>query len=98
MESVPQEENDYTARVVKKIETYCHNDWEPNYSMVEFCINQQREGINKLVDVLAGIRSDTPEASIMSRCREDWFDTSRPNATMTLFCFERNREALNRLR
>jgi hypothetical protein len=67
------------------IRSNCFKQWNTNYRMVEFCIEQQTEALSKL--------QRTSSSPIMSRCRDQWNENYR----MINFCIEQQSDSANRL-
>lgn len=62
----------------------CRREWGTNYRMVEYCINQQQESLNRI----GGKRGH-----ILDQCRQEWGDNYR----MVEYCTNQQTEAKRRL-
>ena len=67
------------------IKRNCYKKWGTNYSMVEFCIKDQLEGLMNL--------NRTRNSPIKSRCIDKWGE----NYSMIVFCIKDQSEAARRL-
>lgn len=64
------------------IKADCEAKWGTNYRMIKYCVNQQAEAVNSLVD--ADIDNE-----IMSMCRNKWGNNFR----MVKYCVNQQSEA-----
>lgn len=78
----------------------CAADWPDDYSMQEFCINQQVEAAQRLNAVIEryGTKGETAESRVLDKCASDWQKGDGFDYTMVEFCWNQQAEALNRLR
>ena len=95
--SVPSDaaEADEAERIVKDITTDCTTEWPGDYTMIEWCRDQQIEAITKLVVLVPEPESDP----VLVSCVGEWSDEKRvtPDYVMILWCYEQQTGAKSRL-
>lgn len=88
------------AGVPEGVKEYCAEDWPNDYSMQEFCVDQQTEAALKLKAVIERYQGapNSPEYRALGKCVEDWEKGTSYDFTMVEFCWNQQVEAMNRLR
>lgn len=85
------------ADTMAGIKADCLGEWEGNYRMQEFCINQQLTSFNVLVRINnSGLNNE--EKAILATCLGEWESANGSNWRMVKYCYEKQHEAYERLK
>ncbi|TIM94398.1 MAG: hypothetical protein E5Y34_30920 [Mesorhizobium sp.] len=84
------------ADTMAGIKAACTADWPGDYSMQEFCINNQVESYNHLVQINNGNQNDD-EKAMLGKCLGDWKTATGSDWSMVEFCYKDQHEAYERL-
>jgi hypothetical protein len=74
---------------------HCEREWPDNFEMQEYCLGQQRDGINQYIDVRdsMGVRLK----AALRRCVDEWAPPGDANFEMVGYCAKQQADAYHRL-
>lgn len=78
------------------IKAACTAEWPGDYSMQEFCINNQVKSYNHLVQI-KNSGQNGEEKGMLVKCLDDWKTATGSDWTMVEFCYKNQHEAYERL-
>ncbi|RVD64210.1 hypothetical protein [Mesorhizobium sp. M7A.F.Ca.ET.027.03.2.1] len=91
----PEPEPAKTDSTMSEIRTNCAAEWQGDYRMQEYCINQQTEALQAMKPVAD---SATPvEREILGKCANEWRKPVGFDYRMVKYCYEKQIEAYRRL-
>ncbi|MDX8517972.1 hypothetical protein RFN30_07015 [Mesorhizobium sp. VK23D] len=91
----PEPEPAKTDSTLSEIRANCAAEWQGDYSMQEYCINQQVEALQAMKPVAD---SATPvEREILGKCANEWRKPAGYDYRMVKYCYEKQIEAYKRL-
>jgi len=77
------------GEVTSIIKKHCANEWGKDYSMVEYCVNNEIEAFNKIVDYNNLIKDSPLQLALRDKCAAK-YDSFR----MRNYCIEKEDKAL----
>lgn len=85
------------AETLAGIKAGCSAEWPGDYSMQEFCINNQVTSYNHLVQIHNSDQNDE-ERDMLVKCLGEWETATGSDWAMVEFCYQNQHEAYERLK
>ena len=85
--------SDDLARIV----THCQGEWGSDYSMMEYCQNNQIKAARKINAIYPTIVSDPTHQEILTRCLDEWPSGRGHDWEMVEYCYDNQSTAYRRL-
>ncbi|MDX8499866.1 hypothetical protein RFM99_15715 [Mesorhizobium sp. VK4C] len=91
----PEPEPAKADSVISEIRANCSAEWQGDYRMQEYCINQQLEALRAIKPV---VDSPTPiDREILGKCVNEWRKPVGYDYRMVKYCYEQQISAYRRL-
>ncbi|MDX8443866.1 hypothetical protein [Mesorhizobium australafricanum] len=74
------------------IKAGCAAEWPDDYSMQEFCIDNQSKSLSQVADIYHS-NQDDQERAILAKCYKDWRTATGSNWVMVEFCYQQQHDA-----
>jgi len=84
------------ADTLAGIKAGCSAEWPGDYSMQEFCINNQVTSYNHLVQIHSSNQNEA-EKGMLIQCLGEWKTATGSDWSMVEFCYKNQHEAYERL-
>lgn len=82
-----------------KVKENCKLEWQTDYQMIKYCIDQQYEAWGKVSARLSKYPEGSEERNIVSRCAAEWPGTTGGfDFTMVEYCSENQTKAYRELK
>jgi hypothetical protein len=79
------------------IEANCQAEWGTDYSMIEYCQNNQIKAAGKINVLYTRIANDSAHLEILNRCLDEWRKPQGHDWEMVEYCYDNQSAAYRRL-